>query len=75
MNNLKTIPETLRELFGNDVLTNCDALRLKANAYVLYKDPLIQSDSIAGNHNDSHFIQASQATNLYTALLINTIVV
>jgi hypothetical protein len=47
VNNLKSIPETLRELFGNDVLANCDALRLKANAYVLNKDPLIQSDNIA----------------------------
>jgi hypothetical protein len=75
VNNLKSIPETLRELFGNDVLANCDALRLKANAYVLNKDPLIQSDNIAGNHNDSHFIEASQATILYNALLIDTIVV
>jgi hypothetical protein len=75
VSNRKKISATLKELFGNDILTNCEALRLKATSYTRDPDPLFQPESESGDHNDSHYLKAGQATILYNALLIDTIVV
>jgi hypothetical protein len=75
VSNRKKISATLKELFGNDILTNCEALRLKATSYTRDPAPLFQPESESGDHNDSHYLKAGQATILYNALLIDTIVV
>ncbi|MBQ0781040.1 MAG: hypothetical protein KBT79_09565 [Thalassolituus oleivorans] len=73
MSNLKTIPETIRELFGHDALSKSQYLKDKANSFNrigLIKT--IKGDLIVKKR--PKYIVDGQASVLFNALLINTLV-
>lgn len=73
MNNLKTIPETIRELFGHDALSESQYLKDKANSF----DRIGLIKTVKGDlivKKRSKYIVDGQASVLFNALLINTLV-